>query len=178
MLGIYTTRDHINIKKRCIYTRYGQLLNRDMHPALTINKHHSRPLTCDPFLFAYHLYCVGSIVVQDYIPRKFSFSFGCHCDHIGSLKGLDYYIRINVSNQTNCQEISHPLPLPFYRSRVPPHLLGYVMQKKFPFFKTTKICYFLLPTRKEKFILFLHTEMCFMVRPNNFFSAKKCVTFI
>ena len=47
VMGIYTTTDHINIKKQCTHVRYGQLLNRDLHPGLTLHRYRSRSLTCN-----------------------------------------------------------------------------------------------------------------------------------
>ena len=32
ILGIYTTEDHVNIKKQCADIRYGQLGNKKLHP--------------------------------------------------------------------------------------------------------------------------------------------------
>ena len=101
LMGIYTTQDHINIREKCIDRPYGQLGNRNLHPGLTMNKHRSRPLTCEllPIIglfegIAPDLHFHGNIIVQDYFPRKFSFSFGFHCLRISSLRGLKYSIKI------------------------------------------------------------------------------------
>ena len=50
------------------------------------------------------------MIIQDYTPRIFSFSFGFYCDQINSgssLKGLSYAIIIYVTNKTNCYVIPH-----------------------------------------------------------------------
>ena len=46
ILGLYTTQHHINIRSQCTHTKYGQLLNFNLHPGITLDKHHSRPLKC------------------------------------------------------------------------------------------------------------------------------------
>ena len=37
-MGIYTTMDHINIKKRCTYIAFGQLAKHHLHPRLTLDE--------------------------------------------------------------------------------------------------------------------------------------------
>ena len=74
ILGIYTTRDHVNIKQKCVIKRYGQLENKNMHPGITmLGSDLSRTLNCAT---DNTLHCTGNITVQDFKPRNFSFSFG------------------------------------------------------------------------------------------------------
>ena len=146
MMGIYTTQDHINIRKKCIHRPYGQLLNRNLHPGITMNQHLSRPLTCELIqtvigLFEQNsdLLCRGNIAVQDYFLRKFSFSFGFHCRRISSLRGLSYDMKIHVSNETDCLELSPSFPCYRYvQYGTRPYLLGDQMLKKFPLIKLLK----------------------------------------
>ena len=94
-LRIYTTKEHVNIEKQCVQNLYGQLLNRDLHPALSTEQNHpgklSRYLSCVSDTIRIH--CKGKIVIQDFKPRKYSFSFGFLCNKIhqhDSLIGLLY----------------------------------------------------------------------------------------
>ena len=107
ILGIYTTEDHVNINKRCVYTTYGQLGNKDLHQGLTTDRSLSGPLKCDTTRTD-TLHCVGKLTVQDFIPRQFSFSFGFLCDEISqssSLKGLVYNTNLYITNETNCYDL-------------------------------------------------------------------------
>ena len=96
-MGIYTTKDHANIQNQCTETRYGQLGNKHLHPALNTG------LRACELKFTDMLYCRNSITVQDFMSRTFSFSFGfeCYLIHHGSrignssLKGLVYNVSIN-----------------------------------------------------------------------------------
>ena len=75
--------------------------------------------------------CRGNIIIQDFKPRNFSFSFGFNCDEIipdSSLKGLDYNLTIHEqTNETNC--ISLPRKVKercsgFYQHGLLPDLIG------------------------------------------------------
>ena len=104
VLGIYTTQDHVNIQKRCIERKYGQVGNRDLHPILELDHKMSRTLTCEYANYAFH--CAGNITVQDFIPRNFSFAFAFHCVHLHiTLKGLVYNMSISGTNETECLEL-------------------------------------------------------------------------
>ena len=105
ILGIYT-QNHMNIKNQCTHTKYGQLLNFNLHPGITLDTHHSKPLKCAIDDFSNKIHCTGNITVQDFKPRHFSFSFGFHCN-AGclkcSIKGLVYKLRIySQTNETKC----------------------------------------------------------------------------
>ena len=108
MLGIFTTQNHVNIRKQCTRTPYGQVLNRYLHPGLTLDQNRSKPLTCELFYDNLQVICRGFITVQDYLPRKFSFSLGFHCGRISLLRGLVYAIKIHVSNATTCLVMDSP----------------------------------------------------------------------
>ena len=100
-MGIYTTQDHANIRKQCTETRYGQLGNKHLHPALNTGLR-----TCN-LKFSHMLYCRDTVTVQDFMPRTFSFSIGFECFYINqasrirqtSLKGLVY--NVSISGQAN-----------------------------------------------------------------------------
>ena len=110
ILGIYTTKEHVNIEKQCTQKLYGQLLNRELHHGITTEKDHSgkvsRTLSCASNTVKIH--CKGRITIQDFIPRKNSFSFGFLCNKmhpLNSLMGLRYHINIYVqTNSTHCSE--------------------------------------------------------------------------
>ena len=163
MMGIYTTQDHIKIKKQCTHTRYGQLLNRDLHPGLTMSQNCSKPLTCEQFHYIRQFneaLCKGNITVQDYFPRKFSFSFGFHCGRISSLRGLSYDIIIHVSNETTGLELPPSFPCYHYiQYGAHPYLLGNEMLKKFPLIKLLKSassCF----QHGRKFLCYVVTNRC------------------
>ena len=102
MVGIYTTQDHINFKKRCTERLYGQLGNQYLRTGITTNTDESRHLICKNGL-SNMLHCTGNITIQDFIPRKFSFSFGFRCDNVDasdSLRGLFYNMSIYGTNKT------------------------------------------------------------------------------
>ena len=75
VMGIYTTNDHINIQKQCIHIRYGQLKNSFLHRPIRLDDSELKPPKCleQP---QGTIHCTGKIIVQDFIPRNFSFSFG------------------------------------------------------------------------------------------------------
>ena len=64
-MGIYTTMDHINVKKRCTYIPFGQLANHHLHPRLTLDESDFRPPKCleDPEAI---IHCRGKITIQDF----------------------------------------------------------------------------------------------------------------
>ena len=105
ILGIYTTDYHINLRKQCTDTMYGQLGNKYLHSGITTYTGDSGCLKCKEDSTNI-LHCTGNITIQDFIPRKFSFSFGFFCDSIkalSSLKGLVYNISIeDQGNETKC----------------------------------------------------------------------------
>ena len=70
----------------------------------------SKTLKCATDNATNMIHCKGNITVQDFIPRKFSFSLGFKCNLIGtnvSLKGLVYNISVHrQTNKTNCVSLS------------------------------------------------------------------------
>ena len=105
MIGIYTTTDHINIKRQCTHVPYVQLANGNLHRPIRLDESDIRPPKClKEALDTIH--CTGNITVQDFKPRKFSFTFEFYCDRItskSSLKGLVYNISIHEeTNETSC----------------------------------------------------------------------------
>ena len=107
MMGIYTTLDHVNFRKQCTETMYGQFENQHLHLGITKNTGLSGRLRCNEDSFN-ALHCMGNITIQDFIPRKFSFSFGFHCNKVhasDSLRGLFYNISFYGTNKTDCFEM-------------------------------------------------------------------------
>ena len=47
ILGIYTTQDHVNVKMKCAFKRYGQFENGYLHPGIAMESYQSDPLNCD-----------------------------------------------------------------------------------------------------------------------------------
>ena len=127
-MEIYTTQDHVNLRKRCTYVRYGQLRNPNVHiPVRLDNNGTPRCLEQNDG----KVHCIGNVTVQEFKPKNFSFSIGFDCHSISritSLKGVVYNIRIHgQTNETNCVR----LPLKtmkfcsqFYQHGILPNFIG------------------------------------------------------
>ena len=105
ILGIYTTRDHVNVKVKCAFKRYGQLGNYNLHPGITMDLYESEPLNCHVDNTINTIHCTG----KDFKPRHFSFSFGFQCFNCFScsLRGLSYNLKIyGQTNETHCLAMS------------------------------------------------------------------------
>ena len=128
VLGIYTTKYHINIKKQCTHVRYGQLLNENLHLKMRKDRGHLKTPRCLRESDG-KMHCRGNITVQDFKPRKLSFSFGFRCTWISSLKGLTYNISIHqYSNKTNCIQLPYNDKMEvceqYYQHTTLPNLVG------------------------------------------------------
>ena len=127
ILGIYTTKSHLNLKRKCSMLRYGQLGNDNLHPGITLDRHESKPLKCETDNNT-GIHCTGNITVQDFIPRIFSFSFGFNCSYLCgscSLRGLVYHLGIyGQTNKTQCVALSHRDAAICYDYGVFPNLFG------------------------------------------------------
>ena len=136
ILGIYTTQDHVNIRSHCTDINYGQLLNFDLHPSITLDRYASRPLKCVNDNTT-SIHCTGNITVQDFKPRNFSFSFGFKCGYrcgSCSLRGLIYKLRIHgQTNATKCVNLYSTKGCYYFRYSVLPHLFGDENVKGLPF---------------------------------------------
>ena len=168
VLGLYTTEDHINIRSQCTHTKYGQLGNFNLHPSITLDRHESRPLKCAKYT-TNTIHCTGDITAQDFIPRKFSFSFGFHCKDINvinSLKGLSYKISIHgQTNVTNCVALSLDSVKVCYRYShygVFPNLVGGTNLKELSFHYLSgysSLCYH----HEMRFLCYLYLPKCELV---------------
>ena len=79
-LGIYTTHNHVNIRRQCIHSDDGQLGNGNLHPGIGDGRPYwTRPLRCVLEYITKMIHCRGNITIQDFIPRKISFPFGFVC---------------------------------------------------------------------------------------------------
>ena len=130
ILGIYTTKDHINIKKQCTYVRYSQVGNGQLHPRIRLDDSDMGPPKCLEHPQG-TIHCKGNITIQDFKPRNFSFSFGFRCDRITSscsLKGLVYNITIHEqTKENNCINLKGKgtdLCTHFYQHGFLPNLVG------------------------------------------------------
>ena len=81
IMAIYTTEDNFDMRMKCIHRQYGQLGNKNLYPALTMNQSLSRPLKCEDngIWDRRVIRCTGDISIQDYTPRNLSFLFGSFC---------------------------------------------------------------------------------------------------
>ena len=103
IIGIYTTENHINIKKQCTHVGYSQLGNKYLHPRIRL--HESYPCLPEGNDTIHYK---GDFKVQDFKPWNFSFSFGFHCNRRRNEKNLfhDYSSReqeplvLNTSTST------------------------------------------------------------------------------
>ena len=164
IMGIYTTEDNVDMRRRCIHTRYGQLGNKNLYPVLTMNQSLSGHLRCETN--NQWLHCKGRIPIQDYTPRNYSFSFGYLCGTINSLPdigsdwipNLHYKMTIHVTNKTVC----HKLPAEHTCHRhmkfgAFPNLLGET--KIIPSLPLASSCLQLLPLA-TKFFCYLFIPRC------------------
>ena len=127
VLEIYTTERNVNVKSQCTSIKYGQLGNGNLKIRL---RPRTEPLNCLKGQQGF-VYCTGSITVQDFKPRKFSFSLGFRCkdiDAMSSLKGLSYNISIHEQiNETNCIQLPYnkmKLCQQYYQYTTLPNLMG------------------------------------------------------
>ena len=74
-MGIYTTQDHVNLRKQCTERSHGQLGNEYLHPVITRYRDYSGRMRFKGYS-ANMCHYTGNITVQDFIPRNFSFLFG------------------------------------------------------------------------------------------------------
>ena len=123
-MGIYTTPDHINIKKQCTHSWIGQLANQDLHFKIEP----PRDLNCE-VASCNMLHFTRNITVQDFKPRNFSFSFGFWCDTTSApspLKNLVYNITIRgQTNETKCIQLTRNHTCYRYMQyRISPNLLS------------------------------------------------------
>ena len=97
-LNFYTTEDKINLQENCSFQNNGQLLNGYLWVPL---KPDNEDCLKDKNGL---LHCAGKTVIQDFKPRRISFSFGNSCKFPKemSLKGLSF--NISVSGQRNKSE--------------------------------------------------------------------------
>ena len=97
----YTTSKHENIDKKCTFRANGQALNNNMHFSNSLNTGCS---TCCE-IYSGLLQCKRGVSIQDYIPRKFSFSLGFNCNDASdkSLNGTTYTVDVfSQTNRTTC----------------------------------------------------------------------------
>ena len=131
IIGIYTTQDHINIKKQCTNLEYGQLANENMHPKIRIDEGRSLTPRCSYDGNDGKIHCIGNITVQDFKPRNFSFSLGFICKQMNALSSLNA-LAYNISfhkqtNDTNCIWVPYntaPGCHQYFRHTALPNLIG------------------------------------------------------
>ena len=133
ILDIYTTEYDKNLKTNSSNDSFSQLRNENLRTPLYLRYAPYRFTTCklddaDSDI----LHCQGGTTVQDYIPRKYGFSFGYKCSFTvkPSLVGLSYNFTISgQSNRTQClliERISGSMRecLEFYNHISLPNMIG------------------------------------------------------
>ena len=133
VLDIYTTEYDKNLQTNCSKDGFGQLRNENLHTPLFNRYEPYRFTTCKlDEKDSDKLHCEGRTTIQDYIPRRYGFSFGYECDvsAIPSLVGLYYNFTISgQSNRTICLPLPH-LPetmeecLGYYKHMSLPNMIG------------------------------------------------------
>ena len=93
---LYTTSNHVNIHKRCSFQRFSQVRNIHLYDNLSRTECGDINGTS---------YCRKIRMIQDYVPRKLSFSLGFDCDEASekSLKSTKCTVDVSVQkNETVC----------------------------------------------------------------------------
>ena len=99
---LYKTKDHINIEKKCSFQANGQLHNEHLWVPLRSGNFKENVCLKDKNGL---LHCTGKTVIQDFKPRRISFSFGKACEYTDEalLKGLSFNISVSGQrNKTDC----------------------------------------------------------------------------
>ena len=132
ILDIYTNEHDKNLKINCSNDGFGQLMNENLRTPLYLRNRPYRFTTCkleDMDLDMLH--CEGRTIIQDYIPRKYGFSFGYDCgiSTKPSIFGLSFNITISEqSNKTKClrthQNLSEISCHEFYDYMSLPNMIG------------------------------------------------------
>ena len=102
ILDIYTTEYDKNLKTNCSNDGFGQLRNENLRTPLYLRNRPYRFTTCklddkDTNI----LHCEGRTTIQDYIPRKYGFSFGYECDVSPKPSLFDLSFNFTISEQSN-----------------------------------------------------------------------------
>ena len=133
ILDIYTTEYDKNLNKNCSNDGFGQLRNENLRTPLHLRYGPYRFTTCKlDEKYSDMLHCQGRTNIQDYIPRKYGFSFGYDCIFLEkpSLTGLSYNFTISgQSNRSQClfiQRLSGTMAecLSFYNHTSLPNMIG------------------------------------------------------
>ena len=129
-LNFYTTEDNINLQENCSFQNNGQLLNGYLWVPL---KSTNNDCLKDKNGL---LHCAGKTVIQDFKPRRISFSFGNACKFPTemSLKGLSFNISVSdQKNKSECVPVQNRRNLKdcgkFYPFASFPNLLGEQLQE-------------------------------------------------
>ena len=106
-VDIYTTKDDRNLRTNCSNSGYRQLANEDLHSPLRPGSYRYTTCKLDD-VDSEMLHCEGRIMIQDYKPRHYGFSFGYSCKYLNrsSLHGLLFNFTIfEQTNETTCTNI-------------------------------------------------------------------------
>ena len=123
--NLYTTEDKIKLQKNCSFQANGQLFNE--HLWVPLRSTNNVCLKDKNGL----LHCTGKTIIQDFKPRRISFSFGNPCEfpHANSLKGLSFNITVSDQrNKSECVPVQNKPNLKYCAKFYPfvsfPNLLG------------------------------------------------------
>ena len=131
-LNVYTTEDNINLQKNCSFYTNEQLYNGNLWVSLRPGKYIHYLCLEEETGF---LHCTGKTVVQDFKPRRMSFSVSNGCEYLDkkSLKGLSFNISVSGQrNKTDCVPLRNAPGfncVKFYPFASVPNLLGYKLDE-------------------------------------------------
>ena len=134
ILDIYTTECDKNLNTNCSKDGFGQLRNENLWTPLHLRYHPYRFTICkldqkDSDM----LHCEGRTTIQDYIPRKYGFSFGYECHFTAKPLLVGLWYNFTISEQTNNTQclLMEDLPenmkecLSFYNHMSLPNMIGH-----------------------------------------------------
>ena len=163
ILNFYTTKEHVNVQKQCSEIHHGQFFNEKMYVALAdrSNGHHDCKEVNDT------VHCSGTIVIQDYLPRNYFFSFGFKCDSVGSLKGIEYNISIlEATNTTKCSHITFRTPCSKHYSQFSlPNLQGLYHEGIIDYYNIQSFIYLIGDKFAETCYQYLEESICYLSFP-------------
>ena len=101
-LDIYTGEDDQKLMTNCSNNGYGQQRNENLHTPLYDRGKLYRFTTCKlDKIDSDFLHCEGRTTIQDYISRRYGFSFGYHCQKLERPSLHVLWFNFTIFEQTN-----------------------------------------------------------------------------
>ena len=129
LIKFYTLDTDDDFSMKCIYRRYGQFFNDQIVFYIWPKSH--RAVTCRVYSNPKNVVCTGNLTIQDFMPRKYSVSFGFNC-HDGEKLINHLSCNITIVDQSNHTSYFQDLNFPSYIPEecdsplsVSPNLLGH-----------------------------------------------------